>query len=220
MQITFLGTGAAEGIPSPFCECDTCRHARVQKGINVRRRSSVLINHDLLIDLGPDIVTACAAVGQSLCNLRYILVTHSHFDHFYPYNLEIRAERYCHDNTLLTPLILVAGPSTLHALSMTGMDDTSLILHRHPMLPFQTVDLPPYCITSIAASHAREFGDAMNYIIDDGANKLLYATDSGVFDDRSWQVIADQGFDAVILDATNGEHPTSNNHLNHERLQW
>ena len=28
MKIQYLGTGAAEGIPAIFCECDTCKKAR------------------------------------------------------------------------------------------------------------------------------------------------------------------------------------------------
>ena len=28
MKILYLGTGAAEGVPAVFCNCDTCREAR------------------------------------------------------------------------------------------------------------------------------------------------------------------------------------------------
>ena len=54
MQITFLGTGAATAVPLPFCSCPTCRAARVQGGKDLRTRSALLINDDLLIDCGAD----------------------------------------------------------------------------------------------------------------------------------------------------------------------
>jgi phosphoribosyl 1,2-cyclic phosphate phosphodiesterase len=44
MELLFLGTAAAEGIPSMYCNCDTCRIARIKKGKNIRNRSAVLIN--------------------------------------------------------------------------------------------------------------------------------------------------------------------------------
>ena len=33
MKIKFLGTGAAEGIPSTFCNCKICEYARRFKGM-------------------------------------------------------------------------------------------------------------------------------------------------------------------------------------------
>ncbi len=44
MKIKFLGTGAAEDIPSFGCTCPRCRLAREEKGRNVRRRASLLID--------------------------------------------------------------------------------------------------------------------------------------------------------------------------------
>ncbi|GAH89815.1 unnamed protein product, partial [marine sediment metagenome] len=38
LNIRFLGTGAAEGIPSLGCTCQRCRLARKEGGINVRKQ--------------------------------------------------------------------------------------------------------------------------------------------------------------------------------------
>jgi phosphoribosyl 1,2-cyclic phosphate phosphodiesterase len=51
MKLLFLGTAAAEGFPGLFCNCASCREARALGGKNLRMRSSLLINEDLLIDL-------------------------------------------------------------------------------------------------------------------------------------------------------------------------
>ena len=57
MKITMLGTGAI-GYPLSFCNCDNCKEARIRKGKSIRKRASMLINDDLIIDLGPDTQTA------------------------------------------------------------------------------------------------------------------------------------------------------------------
>ena len=32
MKLTFLGTSAAEGVPSLYCDCETCEKTRILKG--------------------------------------------------------------------------------------------------------------------------------------------------------------------------------------------
>ena len=54
MKITVLGSGAAEAIPNPYCQCSVCQQARSLGGRECRARSAAIINDDLLIDLGPD----------------------------------------------------------------------------------------------------------------------------------------------------------------------
>lgn len=58
MIITFLGTAAANAFPEAFCKCENCAKAWALRGPSLRERSAALINDDLLIDLGPDIMTA------------------------------------------------------------------------------------------------------------------------------------------------------------------
>ena len=58
MKIRFLGTGAAEGIPSFGCTCQRCQVARKEGVPNVRQRASVLIEaagHRILLDTPPEI---------------------------------------------------------------------------------------------------------------------------------------------------------------------
>src|SRR6266705_4101630 len=81
MKITFLGTAAAEGYPNAFCRCDNCERARALGGPSLRKRSAALINDDLLIDLGPDLMTASHIHGCSVDEVRYCLQTHTHADH-------------------------------------------------------------------------------------------------------------------------------------------
>ncbi len=50
MHLLFLGTAASEGYPNAFCHCENCNAARQEGGASLRKRSSVLIDGQLLID--------------------------------------------------------------------------------------------------------------------------------------------------------------------------
>ena len=80
-MMLFLGTGAAEGIPTPFCRCRVCENARKKGGKEVRMRSSFRVSRELLIDLGPDLFSGCVKTGTDLYDLKYVLITHTHEDH-------------------------------------------------------------------------------------------------------------------------------------------
>ena len=70
MKITMLGTGAI-GYPLTFCNCDNCNEARIRKGKSIRKRASMLINNDLLIDLGPDTQNAMSMYGKDMSKIAY-----------------------------------------------------------------------------------------------------------------------------------------------------
>src|SRR4051812_7715991 len=91
MQATFLGTAASEGYPDAFCGCANCERARALGGPSLRKRSSLLINDDLLIDLGPDVIAASLMHGISLARLRCCLQTHEHEDHLDPSHFSSRS---------------------------------------------------------------------------------------------------------------------------------
>jgi len=58
VKITFLGTGAAEGIPAINCECPHCRRAREEDGKLVRERGAILFSlpgYELLINTPPEV---------------------------------------------------------------------------------------------------------------------------------------------------------------------
>ena len=82
MKISVLGTSAATSMPLAFCNCTVCRQSRELGGKNIRKRSSIIINDELLIDLGPDAINACNMYGIDAGKIKYLLQTHSHSDHF------------------------------------------------------------------------------------------------------------------------------------------
>src|ERR1700693_1191027 len=94
MRITFLGTGAANAFPEAFCKCQNCTEARILGGPSLRKRSAALINDNLLIDLGPDIMTASQMHRCPLDEVRYCLQTHPHADHLDLSHLLSRSPAY------------------------------------------------------------------------------------------------------------------------------
>lgn len=114
MRIRFLGTGASPSSPLLFCSCDFCKISRAKGGKNNRKRSSVLVNDDLLIDIGPDIYSASAQHGISLDNVKICLQTHSHEDHFDPEWIIARHPEYA--ATIEHELFIMASNETLMSM--------------------------------------------------------------------------------------------------------
>ena len=81
MKITLLGT-AAIGYPLAFCNCENCKLARIRKGKSIRKMASILINDDMIIDLGPDTQTAMNMYDKDMSKVETLLQTHTHTDHF------------------------------------------------------------------------------------------------------------------------------------------
>ena len=75
----FLGTGASEAIPNPFCECEVCRKALSSDDPREKRgRSAFSIDEQNLIDFGPDVINAAGRFGLSMAHLRNLFYTHFH----------------------------------------------------------------------------------------------------------------------------------------------
>ena len=82
MEITFLGTGAAEGVPAINCKCEHCTRALNEQGKLVRQRNAILFslpNYELLVDAPPGIRTMIS--HYNITHLSGVLATRSRYDH-------------------------------------------------------------------------------------------------------------------------------------------
>ncbi|MEU5885230.1 bifunctional adenosylcobinamide kinase/adenosylcobinamide-phosphate guanylyltransferase [Streptomyces sp. NPDC047461] len=75
MELTLLGTGAPAGLPRPDCPCAVCATAL---GPDARAATALLVDGALLLDLTPGAVFAAARAGQSLGQVRQVLLSHPH----------------------------------------------------------------------------------------------------------------------------------------------
>ena len=226
MRIRFLGTAAADGYPNPFCSCDNCRQARAAGGPSLRRRSAVLINDDLLIDLGPDVIAATQAHGIALTALRYCLQTHEHEDHLHPALFlahspatGVPAAPRLHFYAAEAVLAQIRqAPSKAGTRIAAGLSET-LNLTFHAIAPLQPFIVGSYRVTALRAAHDSAL-DPLLYLIEQDGRALLYATDTGPLPDVTWEALRRWGgrLDLVIMDHTFGLARPTPRHLNSEQF--
>src|SRR5579871_1077176 len=161
MIITFLGTAAANAFPEAFCRCQNCAQARRLGGRSLRKRSAALINDDLLIDLGPDIMAASQMYKRPLHDVCYCLQTHPHADHLDLSHLLSRSPAY---GVVGAPVLhFYASRETLERATETFARDfadyrllspeaeTQLNLKVHPIQPLESFHVGPYAVTAFPA---------------------------------------------------------------------
>jgi len=224
MLITFLGTSAANAFPEAFCKCKNCEQARLLGGPSLRKRSALLINDDLLIDLGPDIMAASQMHDFSLVNIQYCLQTHPHADHLDLSHLLSRSPDY---GVVGAPVLnFYASTETIAKAAETFNRDladfdllsqeaeTYLNLKIHQIEPLQPFSFGHYSVIAFPANHAPKMG-AMLYAIESGGRTIFYGTDTATFFERTWQAFHQHKmrFDIVILDHTYGPHEPGSDHL-------
>jgi phosphoribosyl 1,2-cyclic phosphate phosphodiesterase len=204
MHLFFLGTAAAEGYPGIFCRCDHCLKARRLGGKNLRYRSALLVNDDLLIDFGPDLSAAAQRFGLSLWGVKAGLVTHAHEDHFHYPTFRMRSDSFT--GKLPPPLLSLYGPQDItEILEKNYPDLAELHLKMHTVHAFDAWKCGKYSFTAFQAYHAVETLEALFYSVDDGEHAFLYATDTGRFPVETRQALVGRSFDVIILEETLGE---------------
>jgi phosphoribosyl 1,2-cyclic phosphate phosphodiesterase len=200
MKIKILGTAAAEGVPSLFCNCDTCVKSREAGGRNIRSRSSILINEDLKVDLPPDTFYHSVIHNMDTSKIKHLLITHCHHDHFAYRELEYLRPGYAARNDL--PNLQIYG--TEHVINMVP-EFKDLWLDQNTIVPFTSYDVGDYKITTLKAIHGSG-PNPLNYIIQRDGKSFLYGCDTGYYEEETWAYLASSGIklDLVISECTGG----------------
>lgn len=206
MKIHYLGTAAAEGIPAIFCNCEVCRNARLLGGRNVRTRAQVLIDDELSIDFPPDAYFHKIAGGVAFCAIKYLLVTHSHADHFHAGDLIFRGGGYAHSMNTST-LDIYANREVLDVFAeATRREMTSEVragIHLHEVAPFQKIEFGGYTVHTLKAQHSSE--DPLVYAIEKGGKRILHLYDTGTLLEENLDYLKREvaaPFDLVTFDCT------------------
>lgn len=212
MQVVVLGTGGADGVPQPFCDCRGCSHARSIG--EVRTCSGLLIDGWLLIDAPPALGAAAARAGVDLRAVNTLAVTHAHPDHWDPAVLLHHAWQFPQ-----RPLRIIGPPEVIaQARHWLPPDRGDVFIEAHGG---GVVDLGRLRLRVIPSTHGRNGEDPLAaetvlYDIDDGSHRVLYAADTGLPDERLLQAVTDRDYHLALLELTFADTgPSTPGHLDH-----
>lgn len=202
MKIKYLGTAAAEGIPALFCDCDNCKKARALGGRNIRTRSQALIDDTLLIDFPADTYMHYLQYNFPLNKIHSCLITHSHSDHLYEEDLEMRIDGFAHltDKTPMTFYSDVDGYNRIKVIldkyKMTDVKVEKIELNK----PFK---VEGYTVTALRAAHG-ESSSPVVFIIEKDGKTLFYSNDTSEYPESSWEYLKklEKPLDFISLDCT------------------
>ncbi|PZE21584.1 MBL fold metallo-hydrolase [Paenibacillus xerothermodurans] len=209
--MTFLGTGAAEGIPNPFCQCGICENARRKGGVEVRTRSAFRLNERVHIDYGPDTFAQALKCGINLHALKHIIVTHTHEDHYCVNQLNLR--QMARDRGEEPLRIYLTSPAYKWAFERMTKHELSLI--KNGIVQLVEIDyLKEYVIGGMKVrafpGNHRGHGEheqAANYLITlpDGRT-MYYAVDTGYYFEDTFGLLQSHTLDLLVMECTFGSH--------------
>ena len=190
MEVTLLGTGAADGWPNPWCSCASCTDAR-RRG-EQRQPTSALVDGVLLLDLAPGLPPH----GISLARVHTVLVTHAHPDHCAPFALLWRHW------VLRDRPLTIAGPAEVLAECRPWLA---------PGAPVELLEVAPgrpftcggYTVRPLAAAH--EVPTVLYDVTGPDGDRLLYATDTGPLPEATLEATRGAAYDVVLLEETFGD---------------
>ncbi len=216
MKFKFLGTAAAEGVPGMFCVCDTCEKARKSGGKNIRTRSQSLVNDDLLIDFPADTYMHIINHGLELHKIRHCIITHDHSDHFYPNDFFMRAPEKCYLKNEETFNVYGSSTITENLNSnwiITEMEKTHGCFRVVEVKAFESFFAGDYKITPLEADHGAE--NSLIYIIEKEDKTILYAHDTGIFPEKTWEWIEENKpqINFATFDCCFGKKECRENHM-------
>jgi len=216
MKFKYLGTAAAEGWPAMFCDCESCNKAKAAGGKNIRTRSQAIIDGKLLIDFPADTYMHVLYQGLNLSEISSCIITHSHSDHLYAADFEMRRKGFAH--------LPSEKPLTVYGTEATGIKtekiiDKYLLNKENRVLfsyvtPFIPFNIDEYTITPLKADHD-PMTNPVFYIINDGISIILYANDTGYFPDETWRYLEEHKlkFDFISFDCTFGNGMCRHGHM-------
>ncbi|MEM1582513.1 MAG: MBL fold metallo-hydrolase [Candidatus Bathyarchaeia archaeon] len=216
MRILFAGTGAAEGWPALFCECDVCMKARDSGGRNIRTRSSVHIEREYKVDWPPDTYLHVLQYKLNLAEVRHLFITHSHYDHLHPDDLLMRQLPFAHmQNT--RPLNVYGSQDVINSVLRVVGDPSKIGLILRVLEPFETIEAGGLKVTALPADHDPN-QICLLYLFESSSKTILYGHDSGWFPEEAWKRLEDYRLDLVILDCTTGASSSRRYHMGLEEV--
>ncbi len=154
------------------------------------RTTSLLVDHDILIDAGTGVADLSLA---EMARIDHVFITHSHLDHIASLPLMIDSVADMRD----TPVTVYATDATLEILRnhifnwAIWPDFSEISIHKAAVMQYKTIclgqktRLGERTITAVPAEHTVP---AVGYHLDSGAASLVFTGDTTV-NDAFWPVL-------------------------------
>lgn len=180
MKILYLGTGAAEGVPAMFCNCSYCKQIRELGESEFHTRSQIILDGTVCIDFPPEAYSHSLKYGVNLSELKYLLVTHSHMDHFYAHDFILRGYQYAQ---VAEPVMEIYGNAEVQSVfkECTAREmkpEVSKNLRFTQIKPYSEFTVGGYRVIAIPANHSKT-EDALLFYIERNGKGYLHFYDTG-----------------------------------------
>ncbi len=208
MKITFLGTSAAEGVPAVFCNCDNCKRARKLGGKNIRTRSQILIDGDMLFDFPMDTYMHMLMHNFDLSRVSRVLISHSHMDHCYPQEFIMRGEPFARSMT--SERVKVYCNETVKKMFLSDIarevrPNVASAIDVIALKPYERIEEDGIEIVPLPAMHTVGEDCFVYYVKRNGVG-ALFLNDTGILDIAVYQKLKSMGgaVDLITFDCTYG----------------
>ncbi len=192
-----------------FCNCAFCKKMRAAGAAEFRTRSQVLIDDDLSVDFPPEAYAHSLRLGVDLSALKYVLVTHSHMDHFYAHDFILRGYKYA---TLNADKLTIIGNDEVKKVfaECTRREmktEVSENIEVKTVGAFQSFAMGDYRVLSLPAQHGTT-EEALLYYVEKQGKGYLHLCDTGALSDGAIDFLVENRahaniitFDCTFLDA-------------------
>jgi len=171
-----------------------------------------------MIDFGDDTYAHSLKEHINLSGLRYLLVTHSHIDHFNPTIFRYRGGYYA---TELRENILqvYSTPAVKEIYDQLGRGKpTAEVKDKIKFIvpsEFEPLPADQYTIHALLASHSKS-EKCFVYLVENEGKRVLFGNDSAIYPDETFEYLKKLHLDLVFLDCTYGlrSRGPDNSHMN------
>ena len=189
MQITFLGTGAAD---TPVVLPQQYQTAFSKE---IRRNSSILVQDWLMIDCGPHALNSLELLHADLSKITDLCVTHTHADHIDPAAVAALAAKR------KKPLRIWCDAGAAPVFSKIANVDL------HPLRAGQEMNIGECSVIPLSANHLVENSDEqpLHYLLEYQGKRMFYGCDGAWIQASSFLILQQhRPLDLMIFDATVG----------------
>jgi phosphoribosyl 1,2-cyclic phosphate phosphodiesterase len=198
MEILLLGTGGADGVPALWGNTRVDKYAREHRGRDIRTRAAALVDGSLKIDLPPDTLTQIQREGLDARDWSGLLFTHGDADHFAPRELQYGLAPF--NEMLYLDFTIYGNETTIHRIKELYPEWPMNLQVIHAGQTFSHCD---FQVTPVPAHH-QETEECLNLIIQREGKTLLYATDTGIWREPAWEILAGYRVDCLVMECTEG----------------